>query len=346
MNQQITVQRVVNTLEVFKNEFLHDIEECIESKISQLSIINILKFDYFTFVSRRNDGDIIDIYRPTVDREYIECLLQFVRGKKFKGKDLDSIITDDIAEIIIQKFKELYKQKYDLLSQKMIGSSFQNQIFKENLSSQIVETMPDELPEVLKLKAAQSLISKLEISFNLLFSNTIKHSQPDSLSEANIVNSPITTKIAILLIQFINTKLKIAFAKILSLFNLKKTAICIINEQVKICVFYTIIQLFLTTMILAICMYNSEWKYIVTMVIYMLVQPLILFENFKKKVSSKIKKELSSQYSSINKTIGENILASLGTISGGANINTCLQTSPDLQKDINLLWEEILAEIS
>lgn len=98
-----TITEIVNLLGGKKRLFLDSVENAINSHISHRSWQDCL-----TIVLRNSNGSVRSTWYPSeIADGYTPRFIAFLRKKEYKGYAVDSVLTDDVVNLVADKFSSL-----------------------------------------------------------------------------------------------------------------------------------------------------------------------------------------------------------------------------------------------
>ena len=336
MENEKTIAQIVQELDASKDDFLDNTQQKIASWIKSQSVANCL-----TFVLRNNAGGIHQILEPAASLIYAKCLLAFLREQKFEKHEVDSLLTDGVVNMVIGEFEQLYEANQERIGNKVLAALLRDDVFRNGLSTQIVNSFSGTLPEILKRKAMTVVLQKMDSAIGHSVENTVSKGSITLIKQT--IAAPIGHKLAYLLIKILATNLKVIIAKFLASAAFKAAITAAIKKLVVAVVLSAMIKFIAAK--LGISAAGAYALFLIPLIAtYLAYEAYSLPENLAKKISEQIKTTLASEYGAINQDIASNIVNNIMMVGASWLIGTVMHNN-EFQSTLHSFWEEIRDEI-
>ena len=294
---QVDVKSIVDALGKDKTVFLNDVESSIREHIRNKSWQECL-----TIVQRYDDGRIRSTWEPEVSEAYWDRMVAFVRGKNYKGYQLDSKLTDGVVELVNEKYKNFYQGHAEDLSVPLSQQLMKDSLFSELLAREIIESLKGTLPEAMKKQFTNQLadiIKNSGMGQNIIdnITYTIGHLIASVIS--SIIGPIIVHQIIILLQQVI--------AHILATTAFKTMIVATIKAIAKAKIIAFLVAIF------GSILGSVPLFFIIApaLGLFIAYQVSSLPEKMGDKVSSAVRQELEGKFDSMSTSIVNEIVGSL-----------------------------------
>lgn len=302
-----TVTEIVNILGGKKRLFLDSVENAINSHISHRSWQDCL-----TIVLRNSNGSVRSTWYPSeIADGYTPRFIAFLRKKEYKGYAVDSVLTDDVVNLVSDKFSSFYKENSDCISKPLLDQLLKDHVFVEQLSKQVIEISNGTLPSAIKSQMTTAIVHYIESSMNVNISHICGHMI--ATSTTNIVAFatalPISKAMMAVMAKSMAVYMKVVIAKVLASTAMKTMMMTAVKKIVAAKIIATMITLVgahLGGMSIA-------WVVIPLLAAFIAYEVTNLPEKMGKKVSEAVRAELYGKFDNINTNIAQQIVSSFST---------------------------------
>lgn len=337
MDEKKIIDNIVESLGNEKNNFLNNVENKVRKYIEAKSIKECL-----TFVERNTDGSVyVHWYPSEIGSGYVKCLVAFCRKKTYRGKELDSALTDGVVQQVTEEFNNFYSEKSEILSKHLLPVLFNDKVFLKVFTSHLAESLNKTLPASAKSKLMGLLTQKLEDSFNTHIINLTGHSI-SSLATKVVASAsaiPISHALAMLILKTFAVTLKGVIAKVLASAAVKSMIMAAVKK---------IAAAKILTVIIALV--GSKLGITTGAAVAFVLIPLIIAfigyefytlpKKLAEKVSVEIRNELSSSYNTINRNVIGSIISDIAK-TGAQTFALQLSQELEMKEIMNTLLKEI-----
>lgn len=335
MCEKNLLESLINNLDEEKYEFLDSVETKINTHISSRGFKECL-----TFVERGSSGIVLKTWKLEASVDYIRCLTAFCSGSRFKGNDLDSYLTDGVVGIVTKEFESFYEKNSEEIAPTLSQLIIEDKIFLSSLTDQIIECTNSEIPSVIKAKIAGILIHKLDEAFNANIASSA--AQVVSLTTTKIVTAavsmPIAQYAAAIILKYLVVHLKIIITKVLASTAMKTMIASIVKKFAAGALIAGIAKLVGAKLGIGTGA-ALFWVLIPILAAYITYEAYKLPENLGKKVSSKIRLELSGDFTRINRSILEEAISHI-TGAGLSGLASDIAQEPEIKEAISTIIKE------
>lgn len=299
-----TVTEIVKILGGKKRSFLDSVENSINSHISHRSWQDCL-----TIVLRNDDGCVCSTWYPSeIADGYTPRFIAFLRKKKYKGYAVDSVLTDDVVNLVADKFSSFYKENSDCISKPLLDQLLKDHVFVEQLSKQVIEISNGALPSAIKSQMASAIIHHLENSMNVNIAQSCRHIIAASTTQivAFATALPISKAMIAVMAKSMGIYMKTIIAKVLASTAMKTMMMTAVKKIVAakiIATMVTLVGAHLGGMSIA-------WVVIPLLAAFIAYEVAHLPEKMGEKVSEAVRAELYGEFDNINTNIAQQIVSS------------------------------------
>lgn len=297
-----TVQNIVRLLGQKKETFLSDVRSDIRFYIKNRSVTECL-----TLVSRYSSGSReCNWYPSEVLDGYTPRFIAFLRNQKYKGKTMDSALTDPIVDLVSKKFEKFYSDNAVDISKPVLESILSNHTLVTQLANQIIEASNGSVPAYLRAQLSKTLIHYLEENIH----TDVVHLSGQAVQ--NIVAATTSTAVAIpvsaTLLKYLAFSLKGVIAKLLASAATKTLIMGMLKKIVAVKIIGAIVSL------VGVAIGGSSIAFIVAPLLagYIAYEAYNLPSNLAEKVSYAVAKELDGQFDTLNKNVATKIVQGFG----------------------------------
>jgi hypothetical protein len=273
--------------------------------------------------------------------DFCKVLYKFVRKEQYHGNDLDSALTEPIANMVETAYQEFYKSESEAISRGMLVMLAADELNLCSFIDRIADIALHQFSKQVRKQVVHMLIHQIEENVN---QGTL-HSVGQHVGHLAVATAgtQVTTIVAHLLLKLLAANIAHLVAKLLGSALLKKVLAVLIKKFVLAAVTTTVVQ-FLATHVGA-AVGGSTIMFIVMplLIAYIGYQISTFPEMLSKKVSKKIREELESKFESTNKTILEEIFH---TVFGGNELVQAIANDEEFRNMLRNLGEEIQASDS
>ena len=298
---QVDVKSIVDALGKDKKTFLDDVESSIREHIKDKSWQECL-----TIVERYSWGDIRSTWEPEVSEAYWDRMVAFVKGKNYKGYQLDSKLTDGVVALVTEKFEKFYEGRAEDLSVPLSQQLMQDNVFSELLAREIIEASKGTLPQEIKKQLANQLADIIQ---QTSIGQSLKDHAVAAITTAisTVIATVISSTIGSILLKQMIILLKGVIAKILATTAFKTMIVATIKAIAK-----AKIIAFLVAIFGSILGSVPLWMFIAPLLIgFIAYQVSNLPEKMGDKVSSAVRQELEGKFDNMSTNIVNEVVGSL-----------------------------------
>lgn len=298
---------IVQALGAKKDAFLNSIENAIYSHISSKSVSDCLSVVTKNTIEEKGikwvPSELFDGYGGR--------FIAFLRKKTYKGKLVDSYLTDGVVNVVTREYGKLYSNNSQIISDAVMTAMLSDKVILNALSQQVVETVNGTLPTVAKQKLSDCLIHNIEQSMGVNITNAAGHAV--TVATTHIISAataiPITKAMLAVLGKSIAVFMKGAIAKVLASTAVKSMLTMAIKKMVAVKIVGTLLAM-IGAHFGGI---SIGWVLLPAIVAYLLYSVVSLPQKLGEKVSQAVREELSGQYDSINQNIAKQISFSVAS---------------------------------
>ncbi|MCM1108891.1 MAG: hypothetical protein NC388_07535 [Clostridium sp.] len=301
------INEIVQKLGNKKKGFLDSVESAINSHISNRSWQDCL-----TIVLRNTDGNISSTWYPSeVMSGYTPRFISFLRKKKYNGYAVDSVLTDDIVQLVTNKFSSFYKDNTECISKSLLDQLLKDHIFVEQLSKQMIEISNGTLPSAVKSQMTSAIIHHLEKTLNVDITDTCGHIITTSTSHivAFAAALPISKAMVAVMAKSLAVSMKTVIAKVLASTAMKT----MMMTAVKKIVVAKILAATITLVGAHLGGISIAWIIAPLLLAFITYEVSNLPSKMGKKVSEAVRIELNGEFDNINTNIVQQIVSSFST---------------------------------
>ena len=298
---QVDVKSIVDALGKDKKTFLDDVESSIREHIKDKSWQECL-----TIVERYSWGDIRSTWEPEVSEAYWDRMVAFVRGKNYKGYQLDSKLTDGVVDLVTEKFDKFYEGHADDLSIPLSQQLMKDQVFSELLAREIIEASKGTLPKTIKKQLVNQLADIIQ---QTSIGQSLKEHAVAAITTAisTVIATVISSTIGSILLKQMIILLKGVIAKILATTAFKTMIVATIKAIAKAKIIAFLVAIF-GSMLGSVPLFVIIAPVLTGFIAY---QVATLPDKMSDKVSSAVRQELDGKFNSISKDVVNEVVGSL-----------------------------------
>lgn len=294
----VLIQQLVDLLGRQKSEFLSDVRWSINSYISNKTPKNCL-----TVVERSANGTIYKEWKPDADIDYFNALYAFCRGQMFRGRIMDSVLTDPIVQLAGEKFQKLYNNNIEQISELLLVAILKNNIIVNSLVDTIVKSLHlDNVSGYAKNKFAAILIEQIQQIITSSSGHMIIDTAGSTIKAA--ISTPIIHSCATIIIKQLSLTLKYVIAKVLASAAFKTALVAIIKKFAATAIISVLVHI-IGAKVIAVFGANIALIIIPLVIAYIYYKFQTLPETLGENVSQKVVENLDSNFTKINKNVAE-----------------------------------------
>ncbi len=255
-----------------------------------------------------SSGAILNIWEVHLNNglsDFCKVLYKFVRKEQYHGHDLDSALTEPIANMVETAYQDFYSSESEAISRGMLVMLAADELYLCSFIDRIADIALHQFSNQVRKQVVHMIIHQIEESVK---QGTL-HSVGQHVGHLAVTTTgtQVTTIVAHLLLKLLAANIAHLVAKILASALLKKILAVLVKKFVLAAVTTVVVQ-FLATHV-GVAVGGSTIMFIVMplLIAYIGYQIAKFPETLSEKVSKKIREELESKFESTNKTILEKI---------------------------------------
>lgn len=307
MNKESIIADIINGLGEGKEKFLTEVQNSINSMISNSSISDCLA------VTVRHTSSNTNWYPREILDGYLPRFIAFIRKKDYNGCVVDSYMTDKVVNIVISKFNEFYTKNSDIIAQPLLELLLTNRTIATTLSNHIIEATNGSLPSAIKSKLSVLLIHQLDSALGGGLIDSASHAVSGLTAKAvaAVAAIPISKSLMVVLMKHFAFLMKGVIAKVLASAAIKTMLATTVKKIVTVKIIGAAITLFASKVGLTTSSAIVGWIIAPLIIAFLAHEVMSLPRKMGEKVSNEVRAELSGKFSQMNRNVVTAIVESV-----------------------------------
>ena len=297
-----------------RDKIVHDIDKLLMK--DKARFLSALRDDIYCYVSNRSAAECLSIiegglcwYPSNSLNGYIPRFVAFIRGKKYRGEEIDSALTEEIVSITTSLYNKHVQAQSSAIVKPVLEELLKNKVVIEALAAQIVDKWKGTISVVLRKKLIAILVHKIEESIgdNIVHASSSAVSAICSKVVTVAVSIPISKSIAILLAKNMAIMLKGVIAKVLASATFKTMMATAVKKFVAAKIVAIVISLIGAKM----AGISIGWILAPLIMAFIAYEINTLPRKMAEKISTAVVDELSGKFTSLNHNVSTSIASEI-----------------------------------
>jgi hypothetical protein len=300
-----------------KQAFLDDLQYAVRYYIEEQGS------DVLTIVERDDNGDIHQVWRLAASGDYIERLLAFLRNDDYRGRKLDSTLTDPIIEVVVKKFARFYEANGAHIARTLL----QDRRFTEKLVENVVD-QHTELNARLRRRAIQVITDELQAQLR---------SRSGELVSAT-ASATATKQIAVILDEQLAYQIQGLVLKVVALPVINQMLLFVIRKFIVSTILYSVIRFFAVK--LGVGIGGATMIFLLPIIALWIARDIANFPTeLGRQVGEQVREQLNEHYDEINRYVMSEVYDEFTRVSI-EQLTEGLANDEDLKTFIDVLVDE------
>ncbi|KAF8850871.1 hypothetical protein BDZ45DRAFT_696406 [Acephala macrosclerotiorum] len=300
------MEDVLNSFNVHKDVFLNEIESNVRHYIESTGRQCI------AIVEKDDDGKLFRTWEFRFNDDfdhYCKVLYKFTRKQQYHGHDLDSALTEPIANMVQRSYESFYESENEAISNGMLTMLAADDLKLNNSVDRLGEIAMSAVSSQVKKQLLRVVKHQIKESAKHGTLNAVGHNIGHLAATA--AGTQVGVVVAHLLIKLLATNVGHIVTKFLASAAAKKMIFIIVKKYAITVVTGVVVNFLATHITAAVGGSSIMWIVAPILLVYITYEIATFPESLGKKVSKKIREELEMNFETTNKTILEKVFDSI-----------------------------------
>lgn len=255
--------------------------------------------------SAEKEDVVYRTWRASVEPDFCKVFYRFVRRKQHNGHVLDSALTKPVCEIVSERFEDFYQENADTVSSGVLAVLTQDNLILDSFLNRVADKALSTASKQVRKRIVHLVVHQIHSSTTDGALQVV--GQQVSHVAAATAGSQVVILVAHVLVKLLAAHIGALVMHILSSALIKKLVLLLVKKAVIAAVGGAVINFLAVHVSAAIGGGSIMWVVIPLLVAYIGYKIATFPEKIGKEVSKSVRKNLSQDFTTMNKSILEKI---------------------------------------